>query len=421
VTERSGSRGAWLRAGVALVVVPAATLVAGGCAKEPTAPPITVRVTPKDPTLHVNEIVAFTVEVKGVFRPQVIWSVDEGPSGGTISAEGIYTAPAALPSPATVTVRASLESDSRKTATATATVTILGVPARDGFALFPAGSFTLGDGNELSHCGETEYPVTLTHDFYLSQAEVTNQEYMDLVQWAYDRGYVTVVDSVVLDNLDGGTAALLYLDDYGSEIAMSEGRFVSRYIRGHRIEPRRPVKEVTWFGAAAYCDWLSLREGLPRAYDHSTWICNGEDPSGAVGYRLPTDAEWEYAGQYDDGRVYPWGNQEPSTPRENYLDWIGWTTIAGKYAPEKVVGDKPIYDMVGNVWEWCNDWWRCKADPEAFDPPGPASGETRVLRGASWYTVTAWRSYIRCSNRESREPTFRNGLTGFRVARTVTD
>ncbi|MCK4414550.1 MAG: SUMF1/EgtB/PvdO family nonheme iron enzyme [Candidatus Eisenbacteria sp.] len=120
-----------------------------------------------------------------------------------------------------------------------------------------------------------------------------------------------------------------------------------------------PVKVVNWFGAARYCDWLSLQAGLPRAYEHSgDWSCNGGDTYGAEGYRLPTDAEWEYAAQYEGERIYPWGDEAPNCSRVNFDDTcVGWTSPVRSYpdAPEALA----LSDMAGNVWDWCDDWHVC--------------------------------------------------------------
>ncbi len=281
----------------------------------------------------------------------------------------------------------------------------------------PAGVFIMGDG--VADCGTEQHQVTLTRDFYLGQHEVTNQEYLVAVQWAYDRGYVTATAASVRDNLDGSTEELLDLGG-NCEIAFSAGTFSLRNYAGHGINPDHPVKEATWYGAVRYCDWLSLQAELPRAYQHAgNWACNGGDPYGARGYRLPTDAEWEYAAQWDDERTYPWGNESPDCGRVNY--WpasacVGWTSPVGSYA------DAPsalgLSDMAGNVWEWCNDWHLCNlGTAPTTDPPGPGSGTARVLRGGAWigdayFLPVALRGI-------SDPPSASSDRVGFRAARTI--
>lgn len=279
--------------------------------------------------------------------------------------------------------------------------------------LVPAGTFIMGDG--VAYCGVDEHQVTLTRAFYLGQHEVTNQEYMEAVQWAYDHGYVTATASSVMDAMDGSTVEILDLDDSECEISFSGGVFALRNA-GHGINPDHPVIEVTWYGATRYCDWLSMQEGLPRAYQHGgNWSCNGGDPYGAAGYRLPTDAEWEYAAQYDDERIYPWGNEPPDCARANYSGCVGWTSPVGSYpdAPASL----GLSDMAGNGWEWCNDWWVCNlgGDPEQ-NPEGPASGTHRVLRGGNWYYDGY---YLRCASRYYEYPGLGISGVGFRAARTV--
>lgn len=284
----------------------------------------------------------------------------------------------------------------------------------------PAGSFTMGDGNAI--CGEDEREVTLTRDFYLGQHPVTNQEYMEAVQWAYDNGYVTATTSTVQDNLDGSTQELLDLNGWSCEIAFSGGVF-SLHDAGHGINPDHPVKEVSWYGAVRYCDWLSLQAELSRAYEHTgDWACNGGDPYGAEGYRLPTDAEWEYAAQWNDERTYPWGNEFDDCSWANYfysgVYCVGWTSPVGSYP------DGPaalgLSDMAGNVRQWCNDWWEgCDLGtaPET-DPTGPSSGDMKASRGASWQD-SGWE--LRCATRNGGvAPWGSEAYYGFRVARTVT-
>ncbi|MBN1459155.1 MAG: SUMF1/EgtB/PvdO family nonheme iron enzyme [Armatimonadetes bacterium] len=284
-----------------------------------------------------------------------------------------------------------------------------------GLVLVPSGTFFMGDGT--STCGQHEREVTLTRDFYLGQHEVTNQEYLDALRWAYGHGYVTATTSSVRDNLDGSTVELLDLDSsYGSEIAFDGGDFYLSSA-GHGINPEHPVKVVTWHGAARFCDWLSLQQGLARAYEHGgDWSCNGGDPYAAEGYRLPTDAEWEYAAQYSDERAYPWGDDAPDCSRANYSGCVNWTVPVGSYQEAPLA--LGLSDMAGNVMEWCNDWWQCDlGTAPVVDPVGPSSGEAYVLHGGSWRCVAP---YLCCSYRYYwGTPGFSKDCLGFRVARTA--
>jgi formylglycine-generating enzyme required for sulfatase activity len=294
----------------------------------------------------------------------------------------------------------------------------------------PAGVFIMGDG--VGYCGIDQREVTLTHDFFLYQHEVTNQEYLEAVQWAYDHGYVTATTAVVRDNLDGSTEELLHLDNEWNEIQFdgvgsfylreSPSSWAQDAYPGGYDPANHPVKKVTWYGAASYCDWLSLQAGLPRAYEHTgDWSCNGGDPYGALGYRLPMDAEWEYAAQFDDERIYPWGDEDPDCSRANYsladtIYCVGWTTPVGSY-PEglQALG---LADMGGNLYELCNDWLVCDlgSDP-VTDPTGPPTGTYRVCRGGYWYDYAI---VMRCASRTfSHMPGVSNYGLGFRPARTA--
>ena len=288
-----------------------------------------------------------------------------------------------------------------------------------------AGTFIMGDG--VAECGEDEHEVTLAQDFYLGQHEVTNGEYLEALQWAYDQGHVTVDLPLVKDNLDGSTQTLLWLFDSYSEIQFDgAGTFYLRespsweaqsaYPGGYDPESH-PVIMVSWYGAARFCDWLSLQSGLPRAYQHrGDWACNGGDPYSAEGFRLPTDAEWEYAAQFDDERIYPWGNGGPSCGVANsYISGacVGWTSSVGSY-PDAPAG-LGLSDLAGNVWEWCNDNHVCDlGSAPATNPTGPAGGSERVSHGGSWFS-----GLLRCSFRADFAPYITDTALGFRIAITT--
>jgi len=264
---------------------------------------------------------------------------------------------------------------------------------------------------------EDQHMVTLTTPFLVSATEVTNQQYADLAQWAYDQGFCTASWWSVQDALDGSTEELLDLDGGNCEIAFSGGIFT---VESGKED--HPVLEVTWHGSVAYCDWLSLSGGLPRAYDHSAWDCNGHDPYNAVGYRLLTEAEWEYACRagmqtpFHTGECLDAGTEANYHGDYPYPDcpsgpYVGWTVPVGSY-PANGFG---LYDMHGNLWEWCNDWYGAYGGDE-IDPTGPETGSSRVRRGGRWADAAqSCRSAIRRGNFPDDE----NFSLGFRLAKSA--
>ena len=235
----------------------------------------------------------------------------------------------------------------------------------EGFILVPSGSFER-DG----------YTITLTNDFYMGKYEVTNAQYCDMLNYANGQGYLTVTSSSV-KNSSGNSQELLNMDDIYCEISYSGGTFVL-----DSGKDNHPAIEVTWYGSAFFCNMISEQEGLTKLYDLSDWSC---DVYGATGYRLPTEAEWHYTAQYNDGRTYPWGDASPTSSHANYYDNnVGWTTDVGSYPTgNSQLGG--LCDMAGNVWEWCNDWYASYPSSDVSDPTGPSSSQSyRVLRGGSW-------------------------------------
>jgi formylglycine-generating enzyme required for sulfatase activity len=158
---------------------------------------------------------------------------------------------------------------------------------------------------------------------------------------------------------------------------------------------------VSWYGAAGYCNWRSQQEGLENCYDLSTWDIDYTKN----GYRLATEAEWEYAargGNHDPYYRYPWGNSIDDSmanywgsedPYEEEYPYP-WTTPVGYYDGNQIptgvdmVNGYGLYDMAGNVGEWCNDWYEedyYSTSPEN-NPTGPASSlfGCRVSRSNGW-------------------------------------
>lgn len=285
----------------------------------------------------------------------------------------------------------------------------------DDFAFVAPGTFTMGSPTtEPGRDGdENEHQVTLTRGYYCQITEVTNLQYMELAQWAYDRSYATATSGSLRDNVVWSTQELLDLDDPDCEIDFNYGVFSC-------VNPNHPVKEVTWYGAAAYCDWLSLRQGLSPTYDHATWQCNGGNPYPARGYRLPTEAEWEYACRA--GGVMAFANGAIAVlncgmdPNLVQMGWYcgtagGWTHPAAQKLPNAW----GLYDMHGNLCEWVNDYGGAYSG-STTDPVGPTSGSGRVRRGGYW---SHYSQYCRSADRGYNSPNDSDSAFGFRIVRSA--
>jgi len=170
-----------------------------------------------------------------------------------------------------------------------------------------------------------------------------------------------------------------------------------------------PVNNVSWYDAVQFCNKLSSRNDLDPAYNiNGTSVSFNES---ANGFRLPTEAEWEFAasgGNRSRSYVYS-GSNEPG-----YVGWYSDTSelqcreVGGKYRNELF-----LYDMSGNVKEWCWDWYEPYTQFSQTDPAGPESGVYKILRGGSWWEPF---SSMRVAAREYNKPENSSYLIGFRIA-----
>ena len=270
-----------------------------------------------------------------------------------------------------------------------------------------SGTNPLADGESYDSGYPENYSLTVD-SFYMDKYEVTNDEMVRVMQWAYDNGKISA-GSVGVTNLVGNQQELLNMDDDDCRITWSGSSFGMKSAKGAGY----PCVEVKWYGAVAYCNYRSEMDGRTPCYDLSTWGCNFS----ANGYRLPTNEEWEYAARGGlSGKRFSWGdtiNHNNTNYRANgsaySYDTSPYTDNAfhpdydeGGYPYTSPVGDFAangygLYDMSGNVWNWCND----------------ASGSDRSIRGGGW---AANADELRCGGESWFPLALSNGGIGFRAA-----
>jgi len=246
-----------------------------------------------------------------------------------------------------------------------------GAPA--GFVLIPAGDFMMGSPTSEPdrYDDENQHEVRITRAFYLQKTEVTQGEWKRLM---------------------GNNPSLVW-----------------------RCGDQCPVENVSWWDAVAYANALSKKEGKAQCYQLSS--CSGSPGDeryecGEVsfvgvtcgGYRLPTEAEWEYAARA--------GNKGERYGEVGDVAWYAGNSDSEIHpVGKKRANAWGLFDMLGNVWEWNGDW--AGAYEGATDPVGPDSGSGRVYRGGCWSSAAG---HARAANRGRSEPGFRGASLGFRLA-----
>jgi formylglycine-generating enzyme required for sulfatase activity len=227
--------------------------------------------------------------------------------------------------------------------------------------LVPAGEFVMG--SDAADAAPNEQPLTpvVLSEFYMSRHPVTNEEY-ERFDPAHRRKRIKLAD-----------------DDH-------------------------PVVYVSSLDAIKFCQWLGQKDGKQ--------------------YRLPTEAEWEYAARGIDGRKYPWGDQDHRGDFANFADastTFPWRDpqVHDGYAETSPVGAFPrgasffgIHDMSGNVWEWCLDFYQALPGAPKRNPRGLASGSKRIYRGGSWKSRF---SNLRATARSANAANYSCNDVGFRI------
>jgi formylglycine-generating enzyme required for sulfatase activity len=278
-------------------------------------------------------------------------------------------------------------------------IIVLKLTIPDHMVLVKGGTFDMGDVmGDKEYDDETVHTVTLSN-FLLAKNELTFEEY---------------------DAFCNAT---------GRELPGDEG-----WGRG-----KRPVINVDWYDTIEYCNWRSGQEGLQLVYsinknskdsnnsstsDSKKWLVTTSRT--ANGYRLPTEAEWEYAARAGGKKVRFGNGKDIADAKEinfdastdykkaysNVGEYRQKTLPVGSFSPNTL----DLFDMSGNVWEWCGDWYGTYPGSASNDPQGPTGGSYRVIRGGSWCYFPA---VVRVAFRYNDASDYRYDNLGFRLARAA--
>ena len=303
----------------------------------------------------------------------------------------------------------------------------------DDMVFVPGGTFEMGDSFAEGYADELPVHTVTVDSFYMGKYEVTNQEYCQYLNSALGQGLITVSSGVVYKAGSGANYPYCDTSTKSSESQISySAEIFSVRTKSGRSMVNDPMVSVTWYGAAAYCNWRSQQEGHDQCYNLSTWNCDFSKK----GYRLATEAEWEYAARGGlAGRRFPWGDTISHSQANYYSsgDYAYDVSPTRSYHPAwddilpytSPVGSFPVtryslYDMAGNVLEWCNDWYQYtyytgRPNPDV-NPTGPATGTTRVVRGGGWGYNAPRNCYCRVASRiYLSAPADRRYSIGFRL------
>jgi len=239
----------------------------------------------------------------------------------------------------------------------------------EGMILIPSGEFIMGTDDTNSPADQRPAHQVYPDAFYIDKYEVTNRQYEQFI-------------------IAGGYQKKQFWTEEGWEFITKKqiDRPLGLGTRYLSAAPNQPVVGISWYEANAYARW--------------------------AGKRLPTEAEWEKASRGTNGKRYPWGMEMDFT--KVFYHFGRDPAIVGSYPAG--VSHYGVFDMAGNVWEWCADWY-----DEAYylktsqrNPRGPAQGTMKVMRGGSWNSS---RMQMQCTYRDSNNPDYRNTNIGFRCVR----
>ncbi|MAE29624.1 MAG: SUMF1/EgtB/PvdO family nonheme iron enzyme [Planctomycetota bacterium] len=292
-----------------------------------------------------------------------------------------------------------------------------------GMQAIPGGSYLMGDHNGTGYSNERPLHEVELDAFYMDTHEVTLERFAGFLTCAQGRGEIEI--DMVAGGVQqvGGAGEIICHITTTSSTSRLEWDATNASFGAVPGWEDHPVMEVSWYGAALFANNLSRAHGLTPCYDETSWECD----HGASGYRLPTEAEWEYAARAGTTSMYPWGGlaagqhanysgsgdafetQGPATTPVGYYN--------GNQQPSGVdmANGFGLYDMIGNVAELCGDWYEYDyyATSPTENPKGPTASGKRVIRGGDHTDEDAW--YLRTAARGWAYPHYRYQAIGFRL------
>jgi len=249
-------------------------------------------------------------------------------------------------------------------------------PIKDEMVLIPEGIFTMGynidNKNEWGDTDEEPVHKVFLKSYYIDRYEVSASQFSKFLNLHQDKApfYFQTGLGVTIEKIDNLFSPRVGLNNY-------------------------VANRVSWYGADAYCQWVSKR--------------------------LPTEAEWEKASRGTDGRIFPWGNEFPTNERATFrrkFDILGFKALEQVNSMSSGQSPYGVHHMAGNAWEWVSDWYKdiYYEDSPYTNPKGPESGITKVLRGGNWYYKAY---YMRTTYRFNEKPDVFKNWQGFRCAKDL--